>query len=703
MTKSALFLVFGGCLIVIQPLLIGRLHSEQAPNDIVWKFDEAKGPLVHDSAGNRDDQTEGQWRRVAGVEGGALEFDGYTTRIVRSAQTVPSLGKIFSLSAWVAVNNYPWNWVPILDQSADHQVGYFFGMDAFGHIGFDVAVDGVWQQLTSNQTLPLKKWVHVTAVFDSASGLRIFINGVAAGNLKAPGAFWQADKANLYVGRVRTPQHPFPGWLSHPQDPISYSLDGYLDEVKILNHAVSAGEEKADVIAAKIPDRDVLPYATLPPGPAGTGPFGAMYATLEYTPTWDRLRRTGPDSDVVVRFDQSPIRLVFWQGANFIPSWVTENGKWYTDEFVETWGPHCPDGGDCEPMSDKQSRYSRVSIIESTPARAVIHWRYALAESRNYKGGFADPDTGWFDWADEYWFVYPDGVALRKQILWSSDLDAPREWQESIVINGPGQRPEDNIEADALTLVNMSGEIHTYGWGPKSEEGFVYPKAPANLDLPANANIQVVNLKSAEKPFQIVWPRGNHLGPYMGEKSYSMFTWWNHWPVAQVDSSGRPAVAADRASSSSLSHIYWDAYQKSDRTETKLLMDGLTSLPPQQLVPLAKSWLSPPSIHLTDGNAISADFDPSQRAFVIHRDQSAKAERLVLALDASADSPLVNPAFVVENWNGAAKVTVVSKGVKSDVPVHIGYVQHLSGDTLILFLPVQSQQPTQIRIDPAAR
>jgi hypothetical protein len=122
-----------------------------------------------------------------------------------------------------------------------------------------------------------------------------------------------------------------------------------------------------------------------------------------------------------------------------------------------------------------------------------------------------------------------------------------------------------------------------------------------------------------------------------------MFTWWNHWPVAQVDSSGRPAVAADRASSSSLSHIYWDAYQTSDRTETKLLMDGLTSLPSQQLVPLAKSWLSPPSIHVTDRNASSADFDPSQRAFVIHRDQSAKAERLVLALDPSADSLLVNP------------------------------------------------------------
>ena len=71
--------------------------------------------------------------------------------------------------------------------------------------------------------------------------------------------------------------------------------------------------------------------------------------------------------------------------------WVTANGKWYTDEFLEAWGPECVDGGDCEPMSDKQSRYSHVSIIESSPARAVVHWRYAFAGDRNYKGAFQDP------------------------------------------------------------------------------------------------------------------------------------------------------------------------------------------------------------------------------------------------------------------------------------------------------------------------
>ena len=116
------------------------------------------------------------------------------------------------------------------------------------------------------------------------------------------------------------------------------------------------------------------------------------------------------------------MRLVFWQGTNYVPAWVTGDGKWYTDEFMETWGEGCPGAGDCEPMSDKQSRYSRASIIESSPARAIVHWRYSLADARTYLGGHPDPLTGWTDWGDETWTVYPDGVAIRKQELWSSGV-----------------------------------------------------------------------------------------------------------------------------------------------------------------------------------------------------------------------------------------------------------------------------------------
>ena len=692
-----------GCLLLFTLLLPAVANAQSPPtssSDIVWNFDESSGAAAHDSAAGIDDPIQGFWRRVPGVRGQALEFDGYTTGVAREGKAVPALGNAFTVSAWVALNNYPWNWAPIADQSDNRQVGYFVGIDAFGHVGFELSVNGVWRQLATEQTLPLKRWVHVTAVFNGGSGLSILVDGKRAVSLAAPGTFWPASDATLYVGKVRTPQVMFPAWLSHPQDPVQYSLDGYLDEVKIVNHAVPEQQDSAEVASTPKPEGDVIPYDALPSGPPGAGPFGAMYATLHYSPIWDRIRRLGPESDVVVRFEQSPMRLVFWQGTNYIPAWVTENGKWYTDEFLETWGKDCPGAADCEPMSDKQSRYSHVSILQSSPARAIVHWRYALADARLYAGSHPDPLTGWTDWAEEYWTVYPDGVAVRKQVLWSSVLDARYEWQESIIINAPGQMPDDNIQADALTLQNMAGETATYRWEPKPDKTFAFPKGPSTLDRPKGASIQIVHLKSAENPFQIVWPKGVSFDTYNLEPSYSMFEWWNHWPVAQVGSSGRPAVAPDRVSHSSLSHIYWDTYSRSSDSMTKLLLCGLTTANPASLLPLAKSWLSPPQATLAQPAAGEVKYDPAQRAFVVHRSAAAEPGRLTIHFSGSEQSPLVNPVLVLENWKTAAKVAVLIDGKKADIPVRSGIEHHLEGDSVVLFLKLESTHPVQIEIDP---
>jgi hypothetical protein len=116
----------------------------------------------------------------------------------------------------------------------------------------------------------------------------------------------------------------------------------------------------------------------MPCGPKIPGRFGACYTTLKYDAVWDQPWRIGPHADVVVRFDTGSHKFVFWRGTSYIPCWVTDTDIWYTNEFVERRGSHSPNTkGCCEPMSDKQCRYSHVRIIENTDARIVIHWRYA--------------------------------------------------------------------------------------------------------------------------------------------------------------------------------------------------------------------------------------------------------------------------------------------------------------------------------------
>ena len=689
----------GMALILMNWLLLAPGVFAQGEGAVAkWSFDETTGRVTRDSASGTEDKVEGFFKYLPGVSGTGLRFDGYTTSVTREAKKAPKLHDAFTVEAWIALNTYPWNLAPVVDHEMAQQVGYFFGIDPLGHVVLQVALDRVWQSLISTAQLPLKKWSHIVGTCDSSRGLTIYIDGKEAGRLAVQGKPSLLGRADLLIGRVRQPMLPVPAEAIHPDYPVWYSLDGILDEVKIYDRSLSQDQVEQAYRAVSAPGGEVLSWAVLPAGPAGAGHFGAYYTTLQFEDVWDRPRRIGPDSDVVVRFDQSPIRLVFWQGTNYIPAWVTENNKWYTDEFLETWGAGCPDGEDCEPMSDKQSRYSHVRILESSEARAVVHWRYALSEVENYKG--AHPDMmGWFDWADEYWTVYPDGVAVRKQVVRTTDVSKPHEWQETIIINGPGQRPEDNINPDALTLLNMNGESATYTWLPKASKGFDYPNGPRTLDKPQGANIQFVNLKSTWKPFQVVPPAHSSFDAYYGEKTFFTFECWNHWPVAQIASSGRPCLAADRASHTSLSHINWDPLETTDNTQSKLLLGGLTTNSAGELLPLAKSWLTPAGIEVAGEAFRSEGYDPAQRAFVVRWETAGKPVVLDLTLQASHNSPIVNPAIVIKNWGEeGARLKIDGRSIAWGKDFRRGYVRKLEGSDLVIWMRKESVTPVKITI-----
>jgi len=254
-----------------------------------------------------------------------------------------------------------------------------------------------------------------------------------------------------------------------------------------------------------------------------------------------------------------------------------------------------------------------------------------------------------------------------------------------------------------LTLENMAGEKATYHWEPKADQTFAYPKGPARLDRPNDASIQIVHLKSPQNPFQIVWPRKVSFDTYNGEQSYSMFEWWNHWPVAQVGSSGRPAIAADRASHTSLSHIYWEPYDRSANSMTKLLLCGLTGRDGANLLNLAKSWISPPDAILAQGASGPLDYDPAQRAFLVHGPHGQPQGPLTVRISSTAERPLVDPAFIVDHWGTPASVRVDLDRKEAVIPVRQGIEHHLYGDSLVVYLELTATSPVVITIEPAKR
>ena len=120
---------------------------------------------------------------------------------------------------------------------------------------------------------------------------------------------------------------------------------------------------------------------------------------------------------MLVKFDQMPVNYVFWKGWNYGLCMTTENGLLSCDQSVERG-----DGYGCvEHMSDKQDRYSHIDIVENNDARVVLKWRYAPCDIMYYRI-LVDGTTGWGDWVDEYFYIYPDGVMMREQNLWTTGL-----------------------------------------------------------------------------------------------------------------------------------------------------------------------------------------------------------------------------------------------------------------------------------------
>lgn len=400
-----------------------------------------------------------------------------------------------------------------------------------------------------------------------------------------------------------------------------------------------------------------------------TGPdlgWNAAYINLGFTGSWDNNAgspsdiwnknwQVGDHPDVVVNFDGTTNKWVFWRGTNFIAHLVSENGAWYSNEFNETWGAPGMCSGGAEPMSDKQNRFAHVKIIENTDARKVILYRYALIDNCYNLVNREEQPEGWADFSDWYYYIYPDGVVAQKNTLWSGKDHGNYEYQETMIIHSPGSTPYDNIETeDCVILANLEGESKSYSV-PLPPEDEPFP------DPPEGVNIQVVNFKNTDQDAFTIIPPGDDINIATYARRNGQFTWWNHWPVNNVESFGRGAKDASYASHSSLSHIWIEGknnfFDEGKNYATKILLMGLSDYSVEEIAQLGNSWQNAPAISNTSG-IISNGYDKSERAYKM----SSTSNDMSFSIDASSTSIGFNPAFVIKNWNSDKLVSLSING-----------------------------------------
>jgi hypothetical protein len=412
-----------------------------------------------------------------------------------------------------------------------------------------------------------------------------------------------------------------------------------------------------------------------------------------------KLSLWGAEGDAVIVESGQPWRLILWEKAQFVPCWDLGRDVWFTPEWFETSSPEDPH---CyEPIMDKACRFSEAHIRESGPARAVVHWQYALCNSlyRIFHGNTR---------AEEYYRVYPDGIAVRQLIGWPGNELAdglnPGIWEveEFILINGPGVRPEDCVEPTGFTLTNLAGDALELKWPHPFEKG--QPLCALKPEIADwSEYIGVVHLRGHPNPF-VAFPRNQLLFPFAdcsacGRPHPQMNAFpgasnYSHWPANDSTEFVGWTLATEEEVKTRATHTsfvncgYHYAGRTPPRPSSWLFLTGAVTDGVPQARRLAGSWLTPAKV---DSPQLFEGYSYSQRAYCLRVTEPGP-----VALRLTPTRPIVNP--VLRLYFGRPPVKVLRDG--SELRPH-DYRAQPVGDDLVIWIAGTVEKETRLEIVPA--
>jgi hypothetical protein len=665
--------------LVLTTFAVPQLIKAQNPV-MIWNFETVSNRSAIEESTKISDTIEGNFEWVEGVSGKALRLDGFTTRVIRDGRDCQKPGTELSIEAWVALGEYPLNWCPVITTESDEKKGYRLLIGPYGQVSFETAIGEQWIACTSaNEILPLRKWMHIAGVYTAQKEMTLYVNGEPVSTLPITGSLTFPAKPNCIVGMAAFPGRPSNTIRTWGTIEAYYGLDGIIDEIRVFDAALTPGQVKGDFVKfqSKVPDIQPRRMPTIEKNP---GRFGAFYTKLNYYPGWDNLWPVDQDPDIVVCFDKNPSKLIFWRGARYGPAWVSENENWMADQSLETWGNGENDIEGCfEHMQDRHCRFSHVRIIENTDARVVVHWRYALVSAYDHTW-MPDPKTGWECWVDEYYFIYPDGSAIRK-VSWNKGTTGDAiQYQESLPFTQPGRRAEDMLENNYVSVADYDFNIKTVATDP--------PVRPDGWT--GKYTIQQYNFKSQNKPFICFEPGNDMWVRWIGGG-------YNHFPVNQARSDGRWAKTTDRPTHFMSSPCSDPIIHESGNRLYWLGLYGMNDMKINELISFGRSWAYAPELSLAGTGYLSKGYDKAERCYQLEKDNS-KAGSLEFTLWGSKDSPVINPAIRVKNWNSnGARILVNGRENRSG---KTGISHQLDGDDLVIYIPLNEIAPVKITIVP---
>jgi hypothetical protein len=125
----------------------------------------------------------------------------------------------------------------------------------------------------------------------------------------------------------------------------------------------------------------------------------------------------------------------------------------------------------------------------------------------------------------------------------------------------------------------------------------------------------------------------------------------------------------------------------------------MTTKTAEELIPLTKSWSNPAELEVDGDGFESEGYDATEMAYHLNCKGAGKVK---MTLNASEDSPLVNPAFVIKNWGESdIKLKLNGKELECGEDYRVGHRYQLESTDLIVWIRYESDKATDIVIEPA--
>jgi hypothetical protein len=238
-----------------------------------WHFNEGSGSSTSDSSGNGNGGTLNGSTWVNGKFGKALSFDGSDDYV--EVNDSLNITNQITLEAWVKTpitgrHTIFEKW--LYDAGVDER-SFELDIDSDRRINFGLSSNGsygVW--LKSSGTVSSNTWTHIAATSDSTT-MKIFINGEQDPNTADSPSGIHQSTTDLHIGR----------WWT--EGAWHYPFNGIIDEVRILNRALTADEIKADY-ALGLGSHSVTVYAN---DTAGNWNSTTVYFTIDTTPPTSKI------------------------------------------------------------------------------------------------------------------------------------------------------------------------------------------------------------------------------------------------------------------------------------------------------------------------------------------------------------------------------------------------------------------------------